>query len=877
MNHKQDLFRKIISVSATSAVMIAATTPVMAANETVPTSNDVEVIIIYKNEIGKESVLAAAKEVVTEFSVISAITVVINESQIDELKADPNIRSVEHNVKIETEDTAEVFELADSATITGTAEQELNWGFQAVNKDGASFTNGITGKGVKVAVIDSGIQAHRDLQIAGGVSTVDGVQSYSDDNGHGTHVAGIIAAQNNNYGTVGVAPDVQLYAVKALPSSGTGNLNDVLEGIQWSIQNDMDILNLSLGSESDVPVMRLMLEEADSDGILVVAAAGNDGGTKPVNYPAQYASTIAVTAVDSSKQLASFSNYGSTVDIAAPGVQILSTYLNGNHAWSSGTSQATPHVTGILALLKQQFPNMTDEQLTEELYKRVEDLGPTGYDVKFGQGLATYSGDVTAPAEVSNIKTISVKEREFTIGWDKPADSDYVSTKLYIDGTLFKSLSKGETSITVTDRKPNTTYSMTLKTVDARGNESKGATYQITTIADVTPPNEVTNLSATAIDHQKVKLNWQNPADQDFASVNVYKDGNKIKNVTGNELVVDSLNPSTSYAFTIKTVDTFNNESVGVTKSAATAAAPAPVVNQAPVGSTAPSAPPVASEPAPMPAPTQPAPVPTQPAPSQPEPAPATSPIASAPQPAPEAPKSEVTVPSTKPAPGQTVAEVVKEIKGEASKAQKQFAPKVKNGTTAMNARKDLAKTMNSVKATDKSEVAKVIGQYQAVISYYAKTKSYASVLATVKEATVGLSKKNVDQAVLVETVLKPNLSSSSSASAIIAELKKNKMDTKAIEVFRNELKQAEIGRSILSKHQQKASNFAQRKSYSNVVREVAAGVIEATKKKASNSDILSFVKKNIKSTSSVQTIINEMKKAKLDTVDMEKYKKDLK
>lgn len=874
MNHKNDLFRKLISVSATSAVVIAAASPVMATNEPAPTSKDVEVIVIYKNEIGKEKVLDAAKEVITDFRVISAITVVLNESQIDALKADPNIKSVERNVKIETEDTTEVFELADSATISGTAEQELNWGFQAVNKDGASFSNGITGKGVKVAVIDSGIQAHRDLQIAGGVSTVDGITSYSDDNGHGTHVAGIIAAKNNSYGTVGVAPDVQLYAVKALPASGSGNLNDVLEGVQWAIQNDMDIINLSLGSESNVTALKIMLEEADDQGILTVAAAGNDGGTKPVNYPAQYASTIAVSAVDSTMQLASFSNYGPAVDIAAPGVEILSTYLNGNHAWSSGTSQATPHVTGILALLKQQYPNMTDEQLTEELYKRVEDLGPTGYDVKFGHGFATYSGDVTAPAEVANINTTSVKEREFSIAWDKPSDLDYVSTNLYLDGTLFKSLSKDETSITVTDRKPNTAYTMTLKTVDTRGNESKGATYEVTTNADVTPPNEVANLSATVVDHQKVKLNWQNPVDQDFASVNVYVNGSKLKNVIGNEFVVDTLNPSTSYVFTVKAVDASNNESAGITKSATTAAAPTPVVYQAPVGESKPPAPPVTSTPAPMPAPTQPAP--TQTAPAQPEPAPATSPVATAPQPAPEAPKSEGTVPSAKPAPGQTVAEVVREVKTEASKAQKQFASQVKNAATAQKARKDLAKAVSSVKATDKSQVAKVIGQYQAVISYYAKTKSYASVLATVKEATVGLSKKNVDHAVLIETVLKPNLSSSSSANAVIVELKKNKMDTKAVEAFRNELKLAKTGRAILSKHQQKASNFAKRKSYSNVVKEVAAGVIEATKNKAAHGDILTFVKKNVKSASSVQFIINEMKKEKLDTTDLESYKKQL-
>ncbi|WP_265416743.1 S8 family serine peptidase [Alkalihalobacillus deserti] len=134
-----------------------------------------------------------------------------------------------------------------------------------------AWESGYTGKGVKVAVVDTGVAKHEDLIITGGISFPSYTSSFFDDNGHGTHVAGIIGARNNNYGTVGIAYESSIYAVKVLDQ------NDVIAGIDWSITNKMDIVNLSLGTISHSSTLKQVVDKAYSQGVLVVAAVGNNG------------------------------------------------------------------------------------------------------------------------------------------------------------------------------------------------------------------------------------------------------------------------------------------------------------------------------------------------------------------------------------------------------------------------------------------------------------------------------------------------------------------------------------------------------------------------------------------------------------------------
>jgi hypothetical protein len=188
------------------------------------------------------------------------------------------------------------------------------------------------GAGIKVAVIDTGIDCgHQDL--AGGcvygANFVNGSQPF-DDNGHGTHVGGIIAARQNGVGVVGVAPEATVYAVKVMDSTGSGSWSNVAMGIDWAVRNGMHVINMSLGAHDREPGGGRCGRAGGGCGRLVVASAGNSGCCNTVGYPAAYDGVLAVAAVDSSEMLAGFSSTGPQVDIAAPGVGIRSSVPTGS-------------------------------------------------------------------------------------------------------------------------------------------------------------------------------------------------------------------------------------------------------------------------------------------------------------------------------------------------------------------------------------------------------------------------------------------------------------------------------------------------------------------------------------------------------------------
>lgn len=230
--------------------------------------------------------------------------------------------------------------------------EELPWGIDRINAEIAHTTD--TGLAVRVAILDTGIDLeHLDLldNIKGNVNTISSRRNGDDDNGHGTHVAGSIAAVDNTIGVIGVGPKIYLYAVKVLGKNGSGWLSDIIEGLEWSINNKMQVVNMSLGSSGDNQSFHDAVIKAYQAGILLVAAAGNDGASGTVNYPAKYPEVIAVSAIGKDNKLASFSSFGPEVDLAAPGVEIKSTYNNGYYKTLNGTSMASPHVAGVAALV----------------------------------------------------------------------------------------------------------------------------------------------------------------------------------------------------------------------------------------------------------------------------------------------------------------------------------------------------------------------------------------------------------------------------------------------------------------------------------------------------------------------------------------------
>ncbi|RDY71807.1 MULTISPECIES: S8 family peptidase [Halobacillus] len=260
-----------------------------------------------------------------------------------------------------------------------------------------------------IAVIDTGCQSdHPDLQgqIVGGRNFTDDhdgdPDNYQDNNGHGTHVAGTIAAKEDGEGVVGVAPQAKLLILKVLSEEGSGQyqwITDAIDyAVQWRGKNNerVRVISMSLGGPDDTPELKKSILNAISKGVSVVCAAGNEGDgredTMEYAYPGAYNEVIQVGAVDEGRRLASFTNTNDQIDLVAPGVNVLSTYLEGKYARLSGTSMATPHVSGGLALIiplvEAQFQReMSETEVFSQLIKRTTPLGHS--KVAEGNGLMT--------------------------------------------------------------------------------------------------------------------------------------------------------------------------------------------------------------------------------------------------------------------------------------------------------------------------------------------------------------------------------------------------------------------------------------------------------------------------------------------------------
>jgi thermitase len=248
--------------------------------------------------------------------------------------------------------------------------------------------------GVILAVVDSGVNAsHSDLngRVLAGYDFVNNDSDPQDDHGHGTHISGIIAAvANNEIGVAGVCPLCSILPVKVLDSSNTGAWSNVAAGIVYAVDNGAGVINLSLGGSSNTQVMQDAINYATEKGVLVVAAAGNSR-SEEYFYPAALENVLAVSATRQDDTRWSLSNFGSWIDISAPGYAIFSTYhaldnyYNG-YTFMSGTSMAAPHVVGLAGLLLSQQPGRTPADLRRLIVESATDLGEPGPDIYFGAG-----------------------------------------------------------------------------------------------------------------------------------------------------------------------------------------------------------------------------------------------------------------------------------------------------------------------------------------------------------------------------------------------------------------------------------------------------------------------------------------------------------
>ncbi|RBI64307.1 peptidase S8 [halophilic archaeon] len=319
----------------------------------------VEVNVGFSAGSGRRAARSSASEVVREFA-FDALTIRAPERAVAGLEARPDVRYVEENGTVEA------------------LAQTLPWGTDRVDAD-VAHRNGETGDGADVAIIDTGIDStHPDLEanLGKGKSfvTTGNYPAWQDDNGHGTHCAGIADAVNNSQGVVGVSTQATLHAVKVLTASGSGTTSDVAAGVEYTADQGWDVGSLSLGSDSSSQTLKDACQYARDRGTLLVAAAGNSGPcTDCVGYPAAYDSVMAVSSTNQNDGLSDFSSTGAEVEIAAPGTDIYSTYLGGSYTTLSGTSMACPHVSGAAGQLMAD--GYTNGEARTRLKNTAEDVG----------------------------------------------------------------------------------------------------------------------------------------------------------------------------------------------------------------------------------------------------------------------------------------------------------------------------------------------------------------------------------------------------------------------------------------------------------------------------------------------------------------------
>jgi serine protease len=303
-------------------------------------------IVVYRSHPQKQKMLNRhAFPVSRSFNIIPAVAAQLDANQVDQLSKDPDVEYIEPDYKIYALGGPDVNADSSGGITAFSSSQTIPYGITMVNAP--AVWQRTRGAGVRVAVMDTGISMyHPDRgNVVGSVTFVTG-EAVEDFDGHGTHTSGTIAAADNDIGVVGVAPDADLLIAKVMDNTGSGQESWLISGIEWAVSNNAKVISMSLGNTSRSSALDTACSNAYAAGVVLVAAAGNDGTSTP-SYPAALPSVISVAAVDQSKNKASFSNFGPTIALAAPGVSVDSTIPIGTDTsavadavWSSTSHQA---------------------------------------------------------------------------------------------------------------------------------------------------------------------------------------------------------------------------------------------------------------------------------------------------------------------------------------------------------------------------------------------------------------------------------------------------------------------------------------------------------------------------------------------------------
>jgi subtilisin len=296
-------------------------------------------------------------------AIINAISCTLNTTA--QLTSLPFIESIETDIKmnVHTIKVVNAVQPSNNSALSDTAS--VPWGIKHIRAPQAWGKS--KGDRIRVGIIDTGADyTHPDLRhcLSYGVNLVNRHLLPNDDNGHGTHIAGTIAAASGrSRGIVGVAPQATIHPVKAFDHQGSAYVSDIIGGIDWCVRNQIHIINMSFGMKTYSKALEMAVRHAYRSGVIVVASSGNEGKQKAIDYPARLRQVIAVGASTRRGKIAPFSNISKTIDIYAPGEKIYSTWLKGKYHELSGTSMATSHVSGVIALMLSRRPGLNPMQI----------------------------------------------------------------------------------------------------------------------------------------------------------------------------------------------------------------------------------------------------------------------------------------------------------------------------------------------------------------------------------------------------------------------------------------------------------------------------------------------------------------------------------
>lgn len=517
-----------------------------------------------------------------KFKSTNALTIHLDQNELDSLQGDTEVLFVEVDAMVEIASAGKFQDDHPSNQFRNKDDQTTPWGIHAIGADIAHLHN-YKGQSINIAVLDTGVADHPDLKVFGGISFVEGVSSYLDDHGHGTHVAGTIAASDNKFGVIGGAPKSKVFAVKVLDGSGQGSYSQVIQGIEWAIDQKVDMISISFGGVDYSQALHEAIRLANDNGILVIAAAGNRGpGEGTELYPALFPEVVSVGAVTQSHQIASYSSRGSKVELVAPGTGVLSTTNNQDYGVLSGTSMAAPHVTSAAALLWAKNKNLTHLEVKNLLFSTATPLGDStefGHGlVNVAKGLELIEGPIT-PVLIEGMEDYQIPTNEAGEGEVSITGYDYVGNnqtitagqsatvsvklhepkwKVYIGvfspaGDKIASAEKSNVSANVpisytwytSSSTPAGTY--TIKYAYSGTSEAYSDYFYIRVNApnQPQPPSAPTGLYSTNITTSSIQLNWSSVSGA--SGYKIRRNGQDLGTITGTSYNFTGLSSGTQY------------------------------------------------------------------------------------------------------------------------------------------------------------------------------------------------------------------------------------------------------------------------------------------------------------------------------------------